>query len=94
MKALFYFFQLLSVYPQWAIIALLMFGAYQIICLAMALRSKDVDSIRFTPWSFTLQKKKEVIVTPPSTTKNTTPPSKGQLSKGNKRGKKPPPAPT
>jgi hypothetical protein len=57
-----------------------MFGVFQIICLAMALRSKEVDTINFTPWSFTLQKKKEALPSPTQTSpeQNTEPP-KGQL---------------
>ena len=67
MKAFLYFFHLLSIRPKWAILALAMYGAYQILCLAMVLRCQEVDTISFTPWSFTLQKKKEVLAVPPRT---------------------------
>jgi hypothetical protein len=35
MKTLLYFLHLLSIRPKWAILALAMYGAYQILCLAM-----------------------------------------------------------
>jgi len=81
MKALLYFLHLLSNRPKWVIVALLLYGAFQIICLSMVLRSGDVDSINFTPWSFTLQKKKASLPAPARTSpEQNTNPLKSQLS--------------